>query len=125
MVKNPPPKAGDAGVAGLTLGWEDLLEEEMATRSSTLAQRIPMDTASWWATVHGVAELDTTEHTRRLLRQANLSRNLSRNLSWNLSWNLSQAPSRQGRTRLLMSTEGPTHKLPPGVRSSLFEIWFW
>ena len=39
-----------------SLGLEDPLEEEMATRSSILAWRIPMDTASWCATVHGVAE---------------------------------------------------------------------
>ena len=33
----------------------------MATHSSILAQRIPMDGGAWWATFHGVAELDTTE----------------------------------------------------------------
>ena len=30
------------------LGWEDFLEEGMATHSSILAWRIPMDRA-WWA----------------------------------------------------------------------------
>ena len=34
-------------------GWEDPLEEGMAALSSTLAQRIPMNRAAWWATVHG------------------------------------------------------------------------
>ena len=38
MVKNPPANAGDTG---LTLGWEDSLEEEMATHSSILAWEIP------------------------------------------------------------------------------------
>ena len=34
----------------------------MATHSSILAWRIPMDRGAWWATVHGVQkELDTTE----------------------------------------------------------------
>ena len=39
-----------------SLGWEDLLEDGMATHSSILAWRIPMDRGTWWATVHGVAK---------------------------------------------------------------------
>ena len=42
-----------------SLGWKDALEEGMATYSSNLAQRIPMDRGSWWATVHGVAKSGT------------------------------------------------------------------
>ena len=41
------------------LGWEDPLEEGMATHSSILAWRIPMDRGAWWATVHGVAKSGT------------------------------------------------------------------
>ena len=41
MVKNPPANAGDARDMGLIPGWEDSLEEEMATHSSILAWRIP------------------------------------------------------------------------------------
>ena len=41
MVKNLPANEGDAGHVGLSLGWEDPLEEEMATHSSILAWRIP------------------------------------------------------------------------------------
>ena len=37
MVKNLPANAGDAGGPGLIPGWEDPLEEETATHSSTLA----------------------------------------------------------------------------------------
>ena len=44
-----------------SLGWEDPLEREMATHSSILAWRIPWMGGARWATVHGVAELDTTE----------------------------------------------------------------
>ena len=43
------------------LGWEDPLEEGMATHSSILAWRIPMDREAWQATVHGV----TKSWTRR------------------------------------------------------------
>ena len=38
------------------LGWEDPLEEGMATHSSFLAWRIPMDKGAWWATVHGLSK---------------------------------------------------------------------
>ena len=37
-------------------GWEDPLEEGMATHSSILAWRISMDRGAWWATVHGVTK---------------------------------------------------------------------
>ena len=36
----------------------------MATHSRTLAWRIPVDRGAWWATVHAVAELDTTAVTQ-------------------------------------------------------------
>ena len=42
-----------------SLGWKDVLEEGMATHSSVLAWRIPMDRGAWWATVHGVAKSRT------------------------------------------------------------------
>ena len=42
-----------------SLGWEDPLEEGMATHPSILAQRIPRDKVAWWATVQGVAESQT------------------------------------------------------------------
>ena len=41
------------------LGWEDPLEKGMATHSSILVWRIPMDRGVWWATVHGVTESQT------------------------------------------------------------------
>ena len=44
-----------------SLGWEDSLKEGMATHSSILAWRIPMDRGAWWAAVHGVTKLDMTE----------------------------------------------------------------
>ena len=44
--------ACDAG----DLGWKDRLEEGMATHSSILAWRIPMDRGARQAAVHGVAK---------------------------------------------------------------------
>ena len=41
MVKNLLGNAGDSRDMGLILGWEDLLEKEMATYSSILAWRTP------------------------------------------------------------------------------------
>ena len=49
VVKNPPAMKE---MPVLSLGWEDPLEEGMATHSSILAWRIPVDTGAWWATVH-------------------------------------------------------------------------
>ena len=39
-----------------SLGWEDPLEESMATHSSILAQRIPMDRGAWRAIVYEVTK---------------------------------------------------------------------
>ena len=39
-----------------SLGWEGTLEEGMATHSSILAWRIPMDRGDGWATGYGVAK---------------------------------------------------------------------
>ena len=40
-------------------GWEDPLEEGVATHSSTLCLENPMDRGAWWAAVHGVAKSQT------------------------------------------------------------------
>ena len=42
-----------------SLGQEDPLEGGMATHSSILAWRIPMDGGAWQATVHGVVKIQT------------------------------------------------------------------
>ena len=57
-VKNPPAMQ-ETWVR--SLGWEDPLKEGMATDSSILAWRIPIDRDVLWATVYGVAESDKTE----------------------------------------------------------------
>ena len=43
--------------------WEDILEEGMATYSSILTWRIPWTEEPGGATVHRIAESDTTEAT--------------------------------------------------------------
>ena len=50
-----------------SLGWEDSLEKEMATHSSTLAYKIP-----WMEEpgIHGVAESDTTKRLHFHLRDS-------------------------------------------------------
>ena len=53
--------AYNVGDLGSIPRFEDLLEEEMATHSSILAWRIPMDRGAWQTTVHGVTESDMTE----------------------------------------------------------------
>ena len=66
MVKNPPAMQ-ETWVQ--SLGWEDPLEEGMATHCSVLAWRTPMDRGAWRAAVHGVAkswtrleQLSTAQH---------------------------------------------------------------
>ena len=43
------------------LGQEDPLEEGMATHSSILAWKLPMDKRAWWATVHGILQAKILE----------------------------------------------------------------
>ena len=57
MVKNLPAVQG---TWVRSLGWEDPLEEGMATHRSILAWRIPMDRGAWRAP-WGPKESDTTE----------------------------------------------------------------
>ena len=42
-----------------SLGWENHLEEGMATLSSIFAWRMSMDGRAWWATVQGVSKSQT------------------------------------------------------------------
>ena len=56
MVKNPPA-VQETWVQ--SLDWEDPLEEGMATHSSILAWRMPIDRGAWQAAVHGVTKSRT------------------------------------------------------------------
>ena len=42
-----------------SLGWEDLLEEEMAAHSSIFCMENPIDSGAWWTTVHRVTKSGT------------------------------------------------------------------
>ena len=53
MVKNPPTVL-DTWV--WSLSWEDPLEEGMATHTSIVAWRVPMDRGTWQAIVHEIAK---------------------------------------------------------------------
>ena len=66
MVENLPASARDAG---LTPGWEDPLEEEMATRSNILAVKNPMDRRVWRAAVCGAEnrQTDLSMHAHQIL----------------------------------------------------------
>ena len=57
LVRNLPAMAGDVRDTGSTP------EEGMATYSSILAWRIPMERRALWATVHSITESDMTEAT--------------------------------------------------------------
>ena len=52
-----PPATWETWVQ--SLGWEDPLEEGLATTSSILAWRIPIDRGAWRATVHRVTKSQT------------------------------------------------------------------
>ena len=53
-----------------SLGQEDRPEKEMATHSSILARKNPMDRGAWWATVHGVARVRHELATKPLLEHS-------------------------------------------------------
>ena len=63
MVKNPPANAGDLRDAGSISGLRRSPEEGNGNPLEYSYLENPMDRGVWWATVHGVAQLDMTEAT--------------------------------------------------------------
>ena len=59
VMKNPPAVQELQVTWVQSLGGEDSLEEGMATHSSILPWRIPMDRGAWWVKVHSVAKSQT------------------------------------------------------------------
>ena len=76
MVKNPPAMRE---TWGRSLDWEDPLEEGMATHSSILAWRIPIDRGAWQARVHGSQSWtrlrDKAQHRAELVNNVVVLRN--------------------------------------------------
>ena len=58
-VKNLPAMQETQEIKVQFQGWEDPLEEGMATHRSILVWKIPWAGGAWWAMVHGVAESQT------------------------------------------------------------------
>ena len=54
-----------------SLGWEDPLEEEMATHSQYSCLENPMEGGAWQATVHGVAKSQTQQKQLSIYAFAN------------------------------------------------------
>ena len=76
MVKNPPYYVGDLdSIPGLGRSPGG---DGMATHSSILAWRIPMDRGAWWATVHRVAK--SWETTERLSPSTEIVKRRYRNV---------------------------------------------
>ena len=61
VVKNLPANAGDIRDVGLILGSGRSPEEGMATHSSILAWRLPMDRGAWQAVVYEVTKSRTSD----------------------------------------------------------------
>ena len=95
-----------------SLGWEDPLEEGMATHSSILAWRIPMDRGAWHATVHGVEkDSDTTETIYRWNLESDTDE---------LIYKLKPSPRHKEQT------SGCQGVLDKGEwRMDAFELWCW
>ena len=78
VVKNPPANKGDVRDVAQSLGWEDPLEEGMATHSSILPWRLPWTEEPGELEPWGHKELDTTEATQNILVSATFSESASK-----------------------------------------------
>ena len=63
VIKNPPANAGDTKDMGLISGLGRSHSGGNGNSLQYSCLENSMDRGAWWATVHGVSELGTTEHT--------------------------------------------------------------
>ena len=83
VVKILPDNAGDQETGFRSLGREDPLEKGMATCSSILAGKNPMERGARWATVHGVEKRQTQVSTHTVTRLHPLCHSLVKGSSHN------------------------------------------
>ena len=63
MIKNPPANAGDLRDTGSISGLGRSPGEGNGNPLQYSCLENPMDRGAWWAIIHGVTQLDTTEAT--------------------------------------------------------------
>ena len=60
-----------------SLSWEDPLEKEMATHSTILPRKNPMDRGAWQTTVRGVIKSQTGQHSKYFLEEIAFAKGVS------------------------------------------------
>ena len=63
VVKNPPARAGDAGDMSSVPGLGRCLGVGNGNSLQYSCPENSMERGAWWATVHGITEVDMTEET--------------------------------------------------------------
>ena len=69
VVKNLPANVETYKTWVRSLGWEDPLEEGMATHPSILAWRIPMNRGAWWVAKSQTQLKQLSRYTCRYISQ--------------------------------------------------------
>ena len=77
MIENPSANSGDIREEGSIPGSGRSPGGEHGKPLQNSCLENPMDRGAWWATVHGVAESDTNEHTSTLLHTLRSKRSSS------------------------------------------------